>query len=66
MEIWEEKMRYDFDEHIPPRSKEVIKCPKCREIQVAIVLHTEPEPTRYHCCKGCGYEIMEDEWEKLK
>lgn len=43
---------------------EKIECPNCDEIQEAIVrLYTgDPCNTYVHDCIGCGYKIMESEW----
>lgn len=43
---------------------EDIKCPECKSIQQAQVLHTIPFNTYIHTCIHCGYIIMESEWER--
>lgn len=40
-----------------------IRCPKCGTVQSAIVAHTWPHWSYVHTCVGCGYIIMESEWE---
>lgn len=50
-----------MDKHI-----EIIKCPECNKIQEAIVEHTLPWASYVHTCIGCGYIIMESEWNKLE
>jgi ribosomal protein S27E len=44
--------------------KEIIKCCECNKVQVAEVLHTFPWATFIHHCSGCGYIIMESEWDR--
>lgn len=43
---------------------ERIKCPECGKIQPAKVIHGFPFNIYSHCCKKCGYIIMESEWNK--
>lgn len=43
---------------------ERIKCPHCGKIQPAKVIHAFPFNIYSHCCKKCGYIIMESEWNK--
>lgn len=48
---------------------ETIKCPECEKVQEAVVEHAEPwEPwdIYVHTCTGCGYVIMESEWNKVQ
>lgn len=44
---------------------ENIVCPECDREQLATVEHTFPFFTYIHECVGCGYTIMESEWEKV-
>lgn len=44
---------------------EIIRCPECEKVQQAVVEHTEPWYSYVHQCIGCGYTIMESEWNKL-
>lgn len=46
-------------------STETIQCPECKEIQQAIVEHTDPWPTKIHHCK-CGHVIMESDWNVVE
>jgi C4-type Zn-finger protein len=45
---------------------DIIKCPNCGEIQLAIVEHTIPFYSYIHKCTKCRYIIMESEWEIVK
>lgn len=45
--------------------EEKIKCPECKTIQIAIVIHTFPLYTYIHNCTKCKYLIMESEWNKI-
>ena len=51
----------------PSRRKhhEMIKCPECKKLQIAIVQHTVPFFTYIHECCECKYTIMESEWDKI-
>ena len=52
---------------IPPSRRkhhEMIKCPECKKLQIAIVQHTVPFFTYIHECCECKYTIMESEWNK--
>jgi MinD superfamily P-loop ATPase len=44
---------------------EMIRCPECHLVQQAeVVLHPgDPWPSYIHDCTGCGYCIMESEWD---
>lgn len=45
---------------------ETIKCPNCKHIQKASVLHTWPFYSYVTNCEKCDYIIMESEWVKVK
>lgn len=45
---------------------ETISCPNCLRVQDAIVYHLNPWNAYVHECIGCGYIIMESEWEEVK
>jgi len=45
---------------------DLIKCPSCDEIQLAVVEHTMPFYSYVHECVKCRYVIMESEWEIVK
>ena len=44
---------------------EQIRCPECKKVQTAAVIHTEPWYTYIHNC-DCGYIIMESDWYRIK
>lgn len=44
---------------------DLIRCPKCNEIQKAKVYHTMPFYIYVHTCVKCNYSITEDEWVKV-
>lgn len=44
---------------------EIIICPECETVEVAVVKHTYPWWTYIHDCTKCGYTIMESEWNSL-
>jgi len=48
-----------------PSHFEDIKCPGCGSVENAEVLHTWPWWAYVHECTGCGYIIMESEWDKV-
>lgn len=45
---------------------EKIKCPDCSCVQDGEVMHTFPFWTYIHQCTGCGYTIMESEWNLIQ
>lgn len=47
--------------------EEAIKCPQCQLKQFGMVTMEEGDPfaTYIHHCIGCGYIIMESEWEHV-
>ena len=46
------------------KHQETIKCPQCKALQTATVLHTIPFGSYVHFC-DCGYIITESEWDKV-
>jgi hypothetical protein len=47
--------------------KQTIICPECAKIQEAEVVWYRGDPSPYytHTCIGCGYEILESEWNEV-
>ena len=47
---------------------ERIVCPKCKRAQDAKIVFEDwmPFPCYAHDCTGCGYIILESEWEQVK
>lgn len=43
---------------------EKIICPECGSVETATVEHTVPWYSYVHTCRGCGYVIMESEWQR--
>jgi len=45
---------------------EIIQCTECSKAQEATVYNTFPLASYVHTCTGCGYIIMESEWQKIE
>lgn len=43
-----------------------IKCPKCKQVQTAKVLHNWPQYQYLHQCGNCGHRITKKDWQSLK
>jgi ribosomal protein S27E len=55
-----------LEEKEPTSHFEDIICPGCGGVENAEVEHTWPWWAYVHTCTGCGYVIMESEWEVRK
>ncbi len=49
-----------------PFDNDQIKCPKCKKLQEAKILHGRAEYYKVHQCTNCGYIIREGEWRSTR
>lgn len=60
--------RIDIQESDSTSQQVIISCPECQTVQKAAIVFDDrhPWPIYVHDCIGCGYTIMESEWNEVK